>query len=299
MISSRKLYTLFKISEMYARLIFILIIAFCIPFANDGRRRASSDDRSQNGKDKLAELQTYTRHSNYGLCWSAALESVENDCQNLTDSLKKTMYLVECIFSTTGRPGESFGVKEMLDEVSKAYHVFYAHVENICFYLQSLQASETKTEEMPDDLMVDGKEFQKVEKQDDSAQTQQHLHKENKTLLDSHILVSEQLSKIISLIKILMSIVKDEFVGFHSWIIYGVAVGLAYMVTSVPYTSAARILLISIITLSFTAEWITVKWFDINGLMDPGAGRSASADENVICLFLLFIQFVARIWIVY
>jgi len=153
---------------------------------------STDEDRYQYGKTKLMELRSHTR---YGPCWTAALESLERGCRQLTEDVQHelTVKFVECFFLKTGRQMEPCRdvdrtecTRRMSSEVFSAYTEFFTHTQNICFYLQASEW-QASTEETIDRLTdssanvvhrLESAEDIQVEllrKQNESIRNQKHL----------------------------------------------------------------------------------------------------------------------------
>jgi len=76
---------------------------------------SSDADRYEHGKTKLMELRSQRMH--YGPCWTAALESLETGCRQLTEDVQHELALkfVRCFLLKTGRqvPTRSKAVTRM------------------------------------------------------------------------------------------------------------------------------------------------------------------------------------------
>jgi len=143
-------------------------------------------------KAKLIELRSHTR---YGPCWTAALESLESGCRQLTEDVQHELALkfVRCFLLKTGRPVESCDdidkaecTRRMTSEVFSAYTEFFTYTQSICFYLQASEWQIT-TEETIDRLTdssasvvqslqhAEDNQREMLHMQNDSARFQQQL----------------------------------------------------------------------------------------------------------------------------
>jgi len=180
----------------------LMIYAFCAVlmcnmsffsgFASRVDLSLSDKARYEHGKAKLTELRSHTR---YGPCWTAALESLEAGCRQLTEDVQHalTVKFLECFLRKTGRPMESCDdisqqecTRQMSSEVFNIYTEFFTHTQSICFYLQATEWQVT-TEETIDRLtdssvnvvqrLESAEDIQKelLHKQNDSMRIQQQL----------------------------------------------------------------------------------------------------------------------------
>jgi len=168
----------------------VLLCYYCLGSRID--LTSSDEARIQYGKAKLMELQSNRR---YGPCWTAALESLENGCRQLSEDVQHELALkfVECFLLKTGRPVQPCSdvdktecTRRMSPEVFNAYTEFFTHTQSICFYLQASEWQIT-TEETIDRLtdssqnvvqrLESAEDIQQelLRKQNDSLQIQQHL----------------------------------------------------------------------------------------------------------------------------
>jgi len=175
-----------------------LVCAFCallycrIPYCSGGFTLSTDESRYEDGKAKLMELRKSAR---YGPCWTAALESLETSCRQLTEDVQHELALkfVECFLLKAGRPIEPCDgmdkkdcTSRMSSEVFNAYTEFFTHTQSICFYLQASEWQIT-TEETIDHLtdsaasvvgrLESAEDIQKelLRKQNESVQIQQKL----------------------------------------------------------------------------------------------------------------------------
>lgn len=168
-----------------------LHIRYCVGSRID--LTSSTDEaRYQHGKAKLMELRSHTR---YGPCWTAALESLETGCRQLTEDVQHELALkfAECFLLKTGRQVQLCSgtdktecTRNMSPEVFNTYTEFFMHTQNICFYLQASEWQIT-TEETIDRLtdssanvvnrLESAEDIQQelLRKQNDSIRIQQHL----------------------------------------------------------------------------------------------------------------------------
>jgi len=170
------------------------MLSFDTRIAFGARIDLSADDeaRYERGKAKLMELQRQTR---YGPCWTAALESLETGCRQLTEDVQHelTLKFVECFMLKTGRPFEACDdvdrvecTRRMSPEVFSTYTEFFTHTQSICFYLQAREwqiATEYTIDRLTDssaDVVqklesAEGIQHELLRKQNDSVHIQQQL----------------------------------------------------------------------------------------------------------------------------
>jgi len=154
----------------------------------------SDESRYEHGKAKLVELRRYTG-TRYGPCWTAALQSLEDGCRQLTEDVQHDLALkfVECFLLKTGREIEPCEyadkadcTRRMSSEIFSAYTEFFTHTQSICFYLQASEW-QISTGETIDRLTdssasvveklesADGLQHELLRKQNDSLHIQQNL----------------------------------------------------------------------------------------------------------------------------
>jgi len=151
---------------------------------------SSADEaRYERGKAKLTELRSQTQ-TRYGSCWTAALQSLETGCRQLTEDVQHelTLKFLRCFMWKTGRPFEACDdvdrmdcTRHMSSEVFSAYTEFFTHTQSICFYLHASEwqiATENTINHLTDSS---ASVVQKLE----SAEDIQHqlLYKQNESLL--------------------------------------------------------------------------------------------------------------------
>jgi len=105
---------------------------------------SSSEDRYEDGKTKLMELRS--QRTRYRPCWTAALESPETGCRQLTEDVQHELALkfVKCFLLKTAREVSACDdvdktecTRRMSSEAFSVYTGFFTHTQSIRFYLQA------------------------------------------------------------------------------------------------------------------------------------------------------------------
>jgi len=172
----------------------LVVLPYHIGCSVGSRIELTSDEaRYEHGKAKLMELRSH--RTRYGPCWTAALDSLETSCRQLTEDVQHELALnfVRCFLLKTGRPmvpcediDKTECTRRMSSEAFNAYTEFFTHTQSICFYLQASEWQIT-TEETVNRLtdtsanvvhkLESAEDIQQelLRKQNDSIRLQQHL----------------------------------------------------------------------------------------------------------------------------
>jgi len=154
---------------------------------------SSSEDRYEDGKTKLMELRS--QRTRYRPCWTAALESPETGCRQLTEDVQHELALkfVKCFLLKTAREVSACDdvdktecTRRMSSEAFSVYTGFFTHTQSIRFYLQASEWQITTEETI--NLLSDTSanvvhklhsaediQHELLRKQNDSIRMQQHL----------------------------------------------------------------------------------------------------------------------------
>ncbi|XP_035999666.1 uncharacterized protein LOC105919251 [Fundulus heteroclitus] len=247
----------------------------------------------ERGRMELRRVQNLAAQPQFGECWTRALENLETRCKEMTSESQSRLALrfTHCHLSSAGRDfpscpegSEVSRCTARMDPVAfNAFTEFFTHTHSICHFLQSeawqsraestmYRLTETSagvaeqlqaTRQMANDLM---------EAQTDALQAQKEILSNGEqlrvTMRDStqglQALFSDlssvsreqqvALSEIFNRISFMQSFLLMEAHSLSSCCYNAAALCTAYLLTSTPRSSRARLVLLALVCLNFYLE---------------------------------------------
>ncbi|CAG5136168.1 unnamed protein product [Candidula unifasciata] len=255
--------------------------------------------RYNEGKKQYELVEQKSQMPKYGQCWRDAMSVMQTGCRRLDDVVQSRLALsyLNCFLQIQGKvtypcSGDSrleVCVRDMSDPDRSSFATFFAHTQDICYFLQA-QVWQELTEGTIGRL--EASSSQVAEQLETSHRLQQDLaSSQNLSLHNQERLMSQaqNLSDIINAssknvhflfedlkkstleqrqiigdlfdqLAKLQSTILGEISGFYSLFYYVLSVFVCYLLTSASRTSGARFWLFLIMTINVIIEQSVMRW---------------------------------------
>ncbi|XP_018323725.1 uncharacterized protein LOC108735977 [Agrilus planipennis] len=243
-----------------------------------------SQEMLEQGRNQYQMLRERGSLPQYGPCWKAAIEHVEDGCRALTEEVQSDMalHLTNCFLEMSGhetyncelnkKPNlKAICINSMSDRAFNVYTEFYTHTQNICWFLRGQVWHETIAEntlKVGKQLLSSAKNQEKLLKgQQESLELQERLLNYGKSLekvMEEFYTSTRDHQEILKLMTNSLNNLQSWLIGEVSWldtiVFYLFAIILILFFTASPRTFGARFPIFFLLFLNVCLErLITLK----------------------------------------
>ncbi|KAI4456873.1 protein gamete expressed 1 [Holotrichia oblita] len=237
-----------------------------------------SQEMQEQGRQQYQLLQERGNLPQYGNCWKSAIRHVNEGCRSLSEDTQAeiSLQLTNCFLLMSGhdtyecelnkKPNlRAICINSMSDRAFNVYTEFYTHTQNICWFLRGQIWHETIAEntwKVGEQLYESAKNQEQIlQNQRDSLELQERLMKYSHVLeknMAKFYESSKDQQEILKLFSTSISNLQSWLLGEISWfdtlVFYIVSSLFVIFFTSVPRTNAARLIMLTILTLNTFIE---------------------------------------------
>ncbi|BFZ08732.1 hypothetical protein BsWGS_11771 [Bradybaena similaris] len=277
----------------------IVTVAFLVMPLTSAPQADIDTSRYNEGKKQFELVEQKSRMPKYGQCWQDAMSVMTAGCRRLDDVVQSRLALsyLNCFLQIQGKltypcseesPLEAC-VLDMSDADRSSFATFFAHTQDICYFLQA-QVWQEQTENTIGRLETSSLEV--AEQLESSHRLQQDLASSQKLSLHNQERLMRQAQNLSDIINVsstnvhflfedlkkstleqrqiignlfdqlakLQSTILGEISGFYSLFYYVLSVFVCYLLTSASRTSGARFWLFVIMTVNVIIEQSVMRW---------------------------------------
>lgn len=266
------------LSQVFLRQFQIIVIIVSLPNCVFSAFQPSFDVTE--GEKQYQILVQRTQHPIYGECWRDAIQKLHTDCESLTATAQSRMAFkfFNCFLETTGLATYSCTddivlrdcFSEMTDRDFASYTTFFAHTQNMCFFLKSehwRDETESTISRLIDASAHIGSQLNdQFQMQQMMLQSQKESLKNEQRMLEHGKEVNEALaiskSAAVDLFHHLVNFratVFGELAGLYTLLFYFFSLAISYLITTARRTKSSRFWLFIIFTITFILEKVFIS----------------------------------------